>query len=59
MIEGSTGGSGLRAVSDERPDPLEATLLHISTRTGAVVAWDNVTMSGLGLMSVKISRHLA
>lgn len=58
MVQGSTGGSGLRALSKGDPDPLEATLLHIDRKSGELVAWDDVTMSGLGLASVQISRHL-
>ena len=59
MVQGSTGGSGLRALTDGKADPLQATILHVDKRTGKVTAWDDVSMGGIGLASAQISRHLA
>ena len=58
MVQGSTGGSGLRALTDGKADSLEATILHFDPVTKKLIAWNNVTMSGLGYADVKISRHL-
>ncbi len=58
LVGGSTGGGGLRALSGKQPAPLQATLIHINRKTGAVVAWDEITMGGLGLASVSLTRHL-
>jgi predicted MPP superfamily phosphohydrolase len=58
MVQGSTGGSGLRALTDGKADSLEATILHFDSVTKKLIAWNNITMSGLGYADVKISRHL-
>lgn len=64
MVEGSTGGAGLTSTGFERltegnPVPLEATLLYFAQsgdRAGQLVAYDAVTVGGLGLTSVSIDR---
>lgn len=64
MVEGSTGGAGLTSAGFERltegnPVPLEATLLYFAKsgeRAGQLVAYDDVTVGGLGLTSVSIDR---
>lgn len=64
MVEGSTGGAGLTSAGFERltegnPVPLEATLLYFAKsgdRAGQLVAYDAVTVGGLGLTSVSIDR---
>lgn len=62
MVSGSTGGAlasgGVRPVLDGG-DPLDLTarLLHIDPATHRVVAYDDITMGGLGLVSVSIERH--
>jgi len=58
MVSGSTGGGGLRALSGNDPAPLEATIIHISKTTRRVVAWDEITMGGLGSATVQVTRHL-
>jgi len=58
MVQGSTGGSGLRALTSGGPDPLQATLLHFSKDKQQLLAWDEITMSGIGLASAQISRRL-
>lgn len=59
MVQGSTGGSGLRALSDGKADLLEATILFFDSDTKKLIAYNNITMSGLGYADVKISRHLS
>jgi hypothetical protein len=64
MVEGSTGGAGLTSAGLERlsngePLALTATLLHFANdgeRAGQLVAYDQVTVGGLGLASVTIER---
>lgn len=58
LVSGSTGGGGLRAFTGETPAPLQATLLHLDRRSGELVAWDAITMGGVGLASVSLTRHL-
>ncbi|MFI6881085.1 metallophosphoesterase [Streptomyces sp. NPDC050400] len=57
-IEGSTGGSGLRAVDDEHPDPVEASVLYLDRTTKRLQAWDEIRLGGLGLTKAEVSRHL-
>ncbi|MCX3062453.1 metallophosphoesterase family protein [Streptomyces beihaiensis] len=57
-IEGSTGGSGLRAVDDKNPDPVEASVLYLDRSTKRLQAWDEIHLGGLGLTTAEVSRHL-
>ncbi|WP_167581056.1 metallophosphoesterase family protein [Kineococcus rubinsiae] len=64
MVEGSTGGAGvtsagLNRLADGKPVPLQATLLYFGTTgadAGRLVAYDEVTVGGLGLASVSLER---
>ncbi|EFL01436.1 integral membrane protein [Streptomyces sp. SPB78] len=58
-IEGSTGGSGLRAVEGEHPDPVQTSVLYLDKDTHRLQAWDEITLGGLGLSSAEVSRHIA
>jgi predicted phosphodiesterase len=57
-IEGSTGGSGLRAVEGRHPDPIEASVLYFDRDTRRLQAWDEIRLGGLGLATAEVSRHL-
>ncbi|GGZ24868.1 metallophosphoesterase family protein [Streptomyces poonensis] len=57
-VEGSTGGSGLRAVEGEHPDPIEASVLYLDRDTRRLQAWDEIKLGGLGLTTAEVSRHL-
>ncbi|MFD7815322.1 metallophosphoesterase [Streptomyces sp. NPDC059785] len=58
-IEGSTGGSGLRAVEGKYPDPIQASVLYMDRDTRRLQAWDEIELGGLGLTTAEVSRHLA
>ncbi|MGW1783836.1 metallophosphoesterase family protein [Streptomyces sp. NPDC002143] len=57
-VEGSTGGSGLRAVEGKYPDPIEASILYFDRDTRRLQAWDEIKLGGLGLTTAEVSRHL-
>lgn len=57
-VEGSTGGSGLRAVEGKYPDPIEASILYMDRDTRRLQAWDEIKLGGLGLTTAEVSRHL-
>ncbi|MGB8939972.1 MAG: metallophosphoesterase, partial [Streptomyces sp.] len=57
-IEGSTGGSGLRAVEGKYPDPVEASVLYLDRDSRRLQAWDEIKLGGLGLTKAEVSRHL-
>ncbi|MFD8613317.1 metallophosphoesterase [Streptomyces sp. NPDC059631] len=56
--EGSTGGSGLRAVEQEHPAPVEASVLYVDRDSRRLQAWDAIKLGGLGLTTAEVSRHL-
>ncbi|MFI0817353.1 metallophosphoesterase [Streptomyces sp. NPDC021098] len=58
MTEGSTGGSGLRAVDDAEPDTVQASVLYLDRDTRRLQAWDEIDLGGLGLAKAEVSRHL-
>ncbi len=57
-VEGSTGGGGLRAVQNERPEKVHASVLYLDRSTRRLQAWDEITLGGLGLTTAEVSRHL-
>ncbi|MEU9117250.1 metallophosphoesterase [Streptomyces sp. NPDC048483] len=58
MVQGSTGGGGLRAVQNAKPAPVQASVLYLDRRTKRLQAWDEITLGGLGLSRAEVSRHL-
>jgi hypothetical protein len=59
MVQGSTGGAGLRALEGEDPTPVTLSVLYLDPDTRRLVAWDDITLGGLGLTSAEIQRHQA
>src|SRR3712207_9166647 len=58
MVQGSTGGAGLRALQGEFPEPLTCTVLYLDPGTGALTAYDEITLGGLGQTEVTIQRQV-
>ncbi|SNT03573.1 Predicted phosphohydrolase, MPP superfamily [Geodermatophilus pulveris] len=58
MVQGSTGGAGLRALQGEYPEPLTCTVLYLDPGTGALTAYDEITLGGLGQTEVTIEREV-
>ncbi|UQA94544.1 metallophosphoesterase family protein [Streptomyces halobius] len=58
MVEGSTGGGGLRAVQNTEPEQVQASVLYLDRKTRLLQAWDEITLDGLGLSRAEVSRHL-
>ncbi|MDX6230618.1 MAG: hypothetical protein QOI76_4008 [Frankiales bacterium] len=57
LTQGSTGGAGLRGLEGANPLPLDASVLYFDKTTHKLIAYDDVTVGGLGLTSVQIQRH--
>jgi predicted phosphodiesterase len=57
LTQGSTGGAGLRNLEGAQPLPLDASILYFDSDTHKLIAYDDVTVGGLGLTSVQIQRH--
>lgn len=58
LVEGSTGGGGLRGLQGDEPVPLACSVLHFDPSTGDLVAYDRITVAGLGQAGVTIERHV-
>jgi predicted phosphodiesterase len=58
LVEGSTGGAGLRGLQGEEPHPLTASILYFDAGSDTLVAYDRITVDGLGGAGVRIERHL-
>jgi predicted MPP superfamily phosphohydrolase len=56
MVEGSTGGAGLRGLQGDYPEPLTCTVLYLDPDTGALRAYDEITLGGLGETEVTVRR---
>ncbi|MCY7365124.1 MAG: metallophosphoesterase [Frankiaceae bacterium] len=59
MVQGSTGGAGLRALEGEEPTPIMLTVLYLDRASGELQAYDEITLGGLGDNEVRIARRLA
>jgi predicted MPP superfamily phosphohydrolase len=58
LVEGSTGGAGLRGLEGEKPTPIECSVLYFDTTTKRLQAYDDITIGGLGETEATIERHL-
>ncbi|WP_157254393.1 metallophosphoesterase family protein [Nonomuraea typhae] len=58
LVQGSTGGAGLRALEHPEPTPVQASVLYFDKTSKRLQAWDDVTLGGLGEQSVYIQRHV-
>ena len=58
MVEGSTGGAGLRTLKGGDPMPLTCTVLYFDRDTGRLRAYDRIAVDGLGRTGARIQRHV-
>jgi predicted phosphodiesterase len=56
FVQGSTGGAGLRGLEGEEPTPVTLSVLYFDPTTKGLLAWDDITLGGLGLSSAEIRR---
>ncbi|MCW3839672.1 metallophosphoesterase [Micromonospora yasonensis] len=57
MVEGSTGGAGLRGLEGEKPTPLTMTVLYFDQQK-LLQAYDDITVGGTGQSQVNLERHV-
>jgi predicted MPP superfamily phosphohydrolase len=57
MVEGSTGGAGLRGLEATDPLPLALSVLYFDT-THTLQAYDDIQVGGTGLTEVLLQRHV-
>ncbi len=58
LVQGSTGGAGLRGLESEAPTPLTFTVLYFDRETKLLTARDEFTLGGLGTASAEVERIL-
>ena len=59
MVQGSTGGSGLRALEpDPDPAPIMLSVLYVDRSSHDLVAYDDIRLGGLGNASAEIDRQV-
>lgn len=58
MMQGSTGGSGLRALELEEPADIMLSVLYVDRTTGELQAYDDIRLGGLGSASAQIERQV-
>jgi predicted phosphodiesterase len=58
LVEGSTGGAGLRGLQGDEPKPLQASVLYFDPDTRELLAYDRVSVKGLGETGATIDRHV-
>ncbi|MGN6575949.1 MAG: metallophosphoesterase family protein [Nocardioides sp.] len=58
MVQGSTGGSGLRALEPEEPAPILLSVLYVDRTTHQLRAYDDIRLGGLGNASAEIHRQV-
>ncbi len=58
MTQGSTGGSGLRALEPAEPAGIMLSVLYVDRATAGLEAYDDIQLGGLGLASAQINRHV-
>ncbi len=56
VVQGSTGGAGLRALDDEEPTPVTLSVLYLDPDDQQLQAFDDITLGGLGSSDARISR---
>ncbi|MGH9231284.1 MAG: metallophosphoesterase family protein [Acidimicrobiales bacterium] len=58
LVEGSTGGAGLRGLQGDEPKPLQASVLYFDPDSRELLAYDRVSVKGLGETGATIDRHI-
>jgi hypothetical protein len=57
MVEGSTGGAGLRGLENDKATPLTLSVLYFD-ETHTLKAYDDIKLGGTGESNVEMQRHV-
>jgi predicted MPP superfamily phosphohydrolase len=57
MVEGSTGGAGLRGLENDKPTPLALSVLYFD-ENHALKAYDDISLGGTGESNVQMQRRV-
>ena len=58
MVQGSTGGAGLRALEGDAPTDVQLSVLYFDGEDHTLQAYDEITLGGLGLTDARINREV-
>jgi predicted phosphodiesterase len=58
LVEGTTGGAGLRGLQGDEPKPLQTSVLYFDPDTRELLAYDRISVKGLGETGATIDRHI-
>jgi predicted phosphodiesterase len=58
MVEGSTGGAGLRGLEGKDPMPLALSVLYFDQKQHVLQAYDDISVGGTGQTEVTLQRHI-
>ncbi|QSB06555.1 metallophosphoesterase family protein [Natronoglycomyces albus] len=58
MTEGSTGAAGLRALDLSSPMKMQASVLYFDVETGALKAYDNISVGAIGESDISLQRNV-
>lgn len=57
LVEGSTGGAGLRGLEHDEPLPLTMSVLYFDDELRTIQAYDDIRVGGTGQSQVTLERH--
>jgi hypothetical protein len=57
MVEGSTGGAGLRGLENDKPTPLALSVLYFD-ENHVLKAYDDISLGGTGESNVQMQRRV-
>jgi predicted MPP superfamily phosphohydrolase len=57
VVQGSSGGSGLRGVQQDPATPISLSVLYVDRRTRTLEAVDDITLGGIGAVSLNVVRR--
>jgi hypothetical protein len=58
LVEGSTGGAGLRSLQSDERVPLSTSVLYIDADSGMLQAYDRIEVAGVDQSEVRIERRV-
>jgi predicted MPP superfamily phosphohydrolase len=59
VVQGSSGGSGLRGVQQDPATPISLSVLYLDRGTRTLEAMDDITLGGIGSVSLNVVRRTA
>jgi predicted MPP superfamily phosphohydrolase len=59
VVQGTSGGSGLRGVQHDPPDPISLSVLYLDRATKRLWGADEITLGGIGAVTLSVVRRSA